>query len=38
VARRLKHGRRRHDGGINLQHVVFHDEVLSPFCDDVRLE
>ena len=38
VARRFEHGRGRHDGRIDLQHVVFHDEVLAPFRDDVRLE
>ena len=38
MARRLEHGRGCHDGGIDLQHVVFHDEVFAPFRDDVRLE
>jgi hypothetical protein len=38
MARRLEHWRGRHDGGIDLEHVVFHDEVFTPFCDDVRLK
>ena len=38
VARRLEHRCGRHDGGIDLEHVVFHDEVFAPFCDDVRLK
>ena len=38
VARRLEHGRGRHDGRIELEHVIVDDEMATPFGDDVRLE
>ena len=38
MTRRLEHRRGRHDGGVDLEHVVLHDEMLTPFCDDVCLK
>ena len=38
VTRRLKHRRRGHDGGVELEHALLDDKVLAPFRDDVRLQ
>ena len=38
VAGGLEHGCWGHDSGVHFEHVLFHDEVFAPFCDDVALE
>lgn len=38
VSRSLEDGGWRHDGGVELEHVIMNDKMAAPFCDDVGLE